>query len=267
MPHTLDGKTVIVTAARDGVGEAIARLMLEQGARVMLAELGGARCTDDAAPFTEDAFARFAYTPQDKLCIANLIAATTDRFNRIDVLVNAAPPEAPAGALMDLDRTAFDAAMGEAVGGVFQLSRAVARRMMQETREDGLPPGSILHVTTIAGQRIRPGAEMSSVAGAALDQLTRAFAVALAPAGVRVNALAVGSVLSDDLRAALREDEGLRDRLEDAVPLGRIADLDEVARAACFIASDAAGYLTGQVITLDGGSTLLDSLPGPSDPS
>jgi 7-alpha-hydroxysteroid dehydrogenase len=102
-----------------------------------------------------------------------------------------------------------------------------------------------------------------SVSCAALDQLTRSMAVSLAPHGIRVNALGVGGVLTERLQSAIRKDEELRDDMIRVTPLGRLGDLDEIAAAAVFLASEHASYITGQVIAVDGGRTLLDPLASP----
>ena len=94
--------------------------------------------------------------------------------------------------------------------------------------------------------------------------MTRSLAVALAPKGIRVNAVAFGSVMSASLQAALKDNPGFRDEISVATPLGRIAAPAELAEAVQFLASDAAGFLTGQVLTVDGGRSLLDVVTAPA---
>jgi 7-alpha-hydroxysteroid dehydrogenase len=118
--------------------------------------------------------------------------------------------------------------------------------------------GSIVNISSIAARRTRPDLLAYSVSAAALDQMTRSLAVALAPRRIRVNAVAYGSVMSGHLRGVLRQDEGLRREIVTHTPLGRIASPGEVADAVQYLASDAAGFVTGQVITIDGGRTLID---------
>ncbi len=97
-----------------------------------------------------------------------------------------------------------------------------------------------------------------------MDQMTRSLAVALAPKGIRVNAVAFGSVMSASLQASLKENPGFRDEIAAATPLGRIAAPAELAEAVQFLASDAAGFVTGQILTVDGGRGLLDVVTAPA---
>ena len=265
MPISLGTRTAIITSAAHDVGLAMARRFLEAGARVMLAdadekELARAETELEAE---EGRLALFHYVAQDRLSIANLIAATNDRFDRIDILVNGSQTIMAPGAFLDLDTGQFDAAFGDNVRAVFQLSQAVAKKMIQQAPSDEPTTGVIVNVSSIAASRTVPELLTLSVSSAALDQLTRSMAASLAPHGIRVNAIALGGVLTDRLRTAFRADEALRDDMIRVTPLGRLADLDEVAEVALFIASEHASYITGQVIAVDGGRTLLDPLASP----
>lgn len=265
MPISLAGKTVIITSAAQDVGRVMAQRFLDAGARVMLADSDDkALASAEAALEGEDEhLARFSYVAQDRLSIANLIAATIDRFQRIDVLVNGAQTITAPGTFLDLGTEQFDTAFGDNVRSVFQLSQAVARRMIQQAEEEDTPAGVIVNVSSIAASRTVPELLTFSVSCAALDQLTRSMATSLAPHGIRVNAIALGGVLTDRLRAAFRENEQLRDDMVRVTPLGRLAEVDEAAEAAIFVASEHASYITGQVIAVDGGRTLLDPLASP----
>lgn len=265
MAISLEGKTAIITSAAQDVGRAMAQRFLDAGARVMLADSDeGALATAEAdLDFEDDRLGRFPYVAQDRLSIANLLAATIDRFGRIDILVNGAQTITAPGAFLDLGTEQFDTAFGDNVRSVFQLSQAVARRMIQQSAEEDRPAGVIVNISSIASSRTVPELLTFSVSCAALDQLTRSMAASLAPQGIRVNAIALGGVLTDRLRAAFRENESLRDDMIRVTPLGRLAEMDEAAEAAIFVASDHAGYITGQIIAVDGGRTLLDPLASP----
>ena len=99
---------------------------------------------------------------------------------------------------------------------------------------------------------------------AALDQMTRSLAVALAPHRIRVNGVAFGSVMSASLKGALKENREFRSEIEDNTPLGRIASPGELAEATQFLASEGAGFVTGQIMTVDGGRTLVDPGTAPA---
>ena len=102
------------------------------------------------------------------------------------------------------------------------------------------------------------------MASAAVDQMTRSMALALAPKGIRVNAIAVGAVMTSSLQAAWKEEPGWRPGILEGTPLGRIASADELAELAQFLASDASGFMTGQIVTVDGGRSLLDRVNVPA---
>jgi 7-alpha-hydroxysteroid dehydrogenase len=119
-------------------------------------------------------------------------------------------------------------------------------------------------VSSIAATRGQPELLGYSMASAAVDQMTRSMALALAPKGIRVNAIAFGSVMTASLQAALKEEPGWRPGILEGTPMGRIASADELAELAQFLASDASGFMTGQVVTVDGGRSLLDRVGVPA---
>jgi 7-alpha-hydroxysteroid dehydrogenase len=119
--------------------------------------------------------------------------------------------------------------------------------------------GSIVNISSIAARRTRPDLLGYSLASAAIDQMTRSMAVALAPHRIRVNAVAFGSVMSASLRDRIKGQDALRDNILASTPLGRIAPPSELAEVAQFLASDAARFITGQIVTVDGGRSLIDA--------
>ncbi|MGD1923343.1 MAG: SDR family NAD(P)-dependent oxidoreductase [Paracoccaceae bacterium] len=261
MSISLSGKTAIVTTATQDAGQTISQRFLDAGANVMIAacdDKGGVSLDGD-----DDRWQVFPFVMQDKLCIANLMAATMDRFGKIDVLVNGAQRVSDPGMFLEIGTENFDTAFGETVRNVFQLSQAFAKRMLDA--EDGADRvnGAIVNVSSIAARRTVPELLSYSVSCAALDQLTRSMAASLAPRGIRVNAVALGGVMTERLRSAFREDETLRGDMLAVTPMGRLADTEEAAETALFLASDHASYITGQIVSVDGGRTLLDPLASP----
>ncbi len=265
MAISLEGKTAIVTCGAQDLGRSIAARMVAAGANVMLADCSerSAQRADDLPGDGEGTCKRFNYKTQDRLGTANLIAATVDRYDRIDILVNAAQFGGAPGSFLEIDSDVFDNAFGENVRAPFLLSQAVARRMIEQRTEDGAAIGTIINVGSIAARRTVAGLIALSVSSAALDQLTRSMAVSLAPERIRVNGVAIGSVLTDRLKDAMRENESLRDDMIRVTPLGRLADVEEAAETVLFLASDHASYITGQIVSVDGGRTLLDPLASP----
>lgn len=263
MAHSLEGRTVIVAGAGGGVGRAVARRFAEAGARLMLADGDdkGLAETMDGLEGVEDV-ASFAHGIDDKLGVANLIAAATDRFGRIDVLVTNARASSPGGPF-DLTPEDFAEVLQANVASVFLQSQMVAKRMLKQREQDPEFRGALVNISSISAQRTVPELLAYSVSCAALDQLTRSLAAALAHQGIRVNGLALGAVMTSRLRAAFAERQGLRDEMIAVTPLGRIGEAEEAAEAALFLASPAASFVTGQVLAVDGGRLVLDPLSSP----
>jgi 7-alpha-hydroxysteroid dehydrogenase len=131
-------------------------------------------------------------------------------------------------------------------------------------RENGQTIGTIVNLSSIAATHTLPETFSYSVSSAALNQLTRSLSIALADKGIRVNGVALGSVMSSSLRGMIRDDLDLHDKVVQATPLGRIGEADEVASAVLFLASSDANFITGQILTVDGGRTLIDRMESPA---
>ena len=269
MSFSISGKTAIVTGAANGIGLAVARHFADQGANVMFADMDEASLTKEVgkAAAEEDTNIRcFAGDLREKLNQANLLSATIDAFERVDILVNANRQVLTTDPL-DVEDNSLDVLLSQNLTASYRLSQTIAHRMIaqakQDMQNDG-PVGSIINLSSIAAQRVHPDLLGYSVGTAALDQITRSLAVVLAPHRIRVNAVAFGSVMSASLRAALLDQDEAREKIISHTPLGRIAGPAELAEAVQFLASDASGFVTGQVITVDGGRTLLDAVDAPA---
>lgn len=268
MTFSIAGRTAIVTGAANGIGLAIARHFVDQGANVMFADMDEDRLRDEVG---EEARAEgpvwlFGGDLRQKLTIANLLSATIDAFDRVDILVNASRQCMPSDPLSAEDDS-MEVMLQQNLMISLRLSQLAARRMLAEADRTGNGEGqvgAIVNLSSIAALRTQPTLMAYSVACAALDQMTRSLAVALAPRRIRVNAVAFGSVMSASLRGWLREHPEAREPIQSATPLGRIASPGEVAEAVQFLASEGAGFVTGQVLTIDGGRSLIDAVAAPA---
>tara|TARA_R110002124_G_scaffold173693_2_gene341376 strand:+ start:450 stop:1259 length:810 start_codon:yes stop_codon:yes gene_type:complete len=267
MSFSISGKTAIVTGSAAGIGLAIARHFLAKGANVMFADIDDARlcteCGEEAK--AEGALRFFAGDLRQKLTIANLLSATIDAFDRVDILVNASRQMRPSDPL-DPEEDAVEPLLQQNLMTALRLSQMAAKRMILQAEKSDETEGcigSIINVSSIAAQRTQPELLGYSISCAAVEQMTRSLAVALAPQRIRVNAISFGSLMSASLQTAIKESPDLRDAITRATPMGRIARSDELAEAAQYLASDAAGFMTGHIMSLDGGRSLIDAARAP----
>ncbi len=259
MNFSIERKTAIVTGAANGVGLAIARHFTEQGANVIFADQDAKGLQSEFVKKPENAD-YFAGDLRERLSRNNLLAATISKFNRVDILVNATRQVSQSSA-DGADSEILDMMLEQNLKQHYNLSWLVAKKLIEQAENNSDPAepiGAIVNISSIAAQRAVPELVEYSMSCAALDQFTRSMAVALAPKRIRVNGVAFGSVMSKSLRTKLKDSPELRKGIVDATPLGRIAEAADVAEAVQFLASDSARFVTGQVVTVDGGRSLLD---------
>ena len=267
MSLSITGKTAIVTGSANGIGLAIARHFVAMGANVMFADMDEDRLEAEVGvdARTEGTVRMFAGDLRQKLTISNLLSATMDAFDRVDILVNASRQVILADPL-DPDADAVEALLQQNLLTGLRLSQMTARRMVKNAEQTGQTGmiGAIVNLSSIAALRVQPALMGYSISCAAVDAMTRSMAVALAPKGIRVNAVAFGSVMSASLQGTLADTPDYLQAITDGTPLNRVARADELAETVQFLASDAAAFITGQVITVDGGRSLLDVVQVPA---
>ncbi|MCC6982706.1 MAG: 3-oxoacyl-ACP reductase FabG [Bauldia sp.] len=247
----LDNRVAIVTGAARGIGLAIARRFLEEGARVMIVDIdgkGGEKALAELAPLGEVAFHEGDVA--ERLDVRNVVAATLEAFGDIDILVNNAGVAAK-GDFLELGEEEFDAVLRVNLKGTFLMSQAAARHMVERVSAGGAP-GSIINMSSVDAVFALADQVPYSASKAGINQLTKAMALSLAAHGIRVNAIGPGSISTEMLDLSVGDEE-MRRRLLSRIPLGRFGDPREIAALVAFLASDEASYVTGEIIYADGG--------------
>ncbi len=247
----LSGKTAIITGAAQGIGYAIARRFLNDGARVVIADIHDEK--GEAAVDELNALGEVRYVHADvgeRLDVHNLVAATIDSFGEIDILVNNAGIVIGSD-FLDVSEKDFDQVLRVNLKGSFLCSQAVARHMVERVEADG-PAGCIINMSSTNAVLAIPSQIPYTISKGGVRQLTNVTSQALAKWGIRVNAIGPGSIATEMLEAVNSNPEAKR-RVLSRTPMGRIGEPEEVANIASFLASSDSSYVTGQTIYVDGG--------------
>lgn len=238
------GKIAIITGGASGVGKATAELLASRGARVAVVD----RNAEAVNALGRDILARTCDILDVEAvngCVAKILAS----WGRIDCLVNNAGAEYT-GSALDTAPADWDRVMSVNVTGTLNLSQAVLPTMIAQKS------GAIVNVSSISGLLGWPLSAAYCTAKGGVAQLTRQLAVDYGPHGIRVNAVAPGTTLTPMIERLFAEmAEGARAEIADRHPLGRFADPGEIAKAIAFLGSDAASFITGTILPVDGGYT------------
>jgi NAD(P)-dependent dehydrogenase (short-subunit alcohol dehydrogenase family) len=248
-----DGKVAIVTGAAQGIGKACAERLFAEGASVVLAdiqaELAGkvARSLDPDGPRAIALACDVGKRPQ----IAELIDTVVARHGRIDIMVNNAATSSTTPA-MDLTEEELDRVLDVNLKGCFFGTQEAARVMQRQATG-----GSIVNMSSAQAELVIPDRVPYGISKAAINQITRIFAIALARQNIRVNAVGPGTILTP-LVVGINRNEAAYRRILSRTPMGRVGRADEVSGIVSFLASEDASYITGQTIYADGGRAYLN---------
>ena len=244
----LDGKIAFVSGASRGIGEAIAKLLAQQGAHVIVSsrKIDGCQSVADAIVEAGGKATAIACHIGEMEQIQNVFAHIREQFGRLDILVNNAATNPQFGNVLDTDLSAFQKTVDVNIRGYFYMSIEAGKLM----RENG--GGSIINVASING--VTPGnfQGIYSVTKAAVINMTKVFAKECAGFGIRCNALLPG-LTDTKFASALVKNDAIRDAALQHIPLKRVADPSEMAGAVLYLASDASSYTTGISLNVDGG--------------
>ncbi|OKL37170.1 3-oxoacyl-[acyl-carrier-protein] reductase [Domibacillus mangrovi] len=245
----LDGKIALVTGASRGIGKAIALELARLGADVVINYAGNEQKAKDVSEEIK-AIGRRSFIIQcdisDSDAVQSMVKETVDQFGRLDILVNNAGITRD-NLLMRMKEQEWDDVINTNLKGVFLCTKAVTRQMMKQRS------GRIINISSVVGRIGNAGQANYTAAKAGVIGLTKASARELAARGITVNAIAPGFIatdMTDELPIEAKE------QLIGQIPLGTLGEVEDIAAAAAFLASNGAKYITGQVLGVDGGMAM-----------
>ena len=247
----LENKVAIVTGAGSGFGEGIATAYINEGAKVIVADINEAAALRVADALGEHASA-FTVDVSNADQVQALVSHCRQTFGSVDIVVNNAAITHKNQPMLDVDEAMFDRMFAVNVKSIYHMAQAVIPVM----REAGA--GVILNIGSTAGIRPRPGLSWYNASKGAVNVLSKSMAVELGPDNIRVNAICpvMGITGMFELFMGLPDTPENRAKFVSSIPLGRFSTPQDVAAAAVFLASDAAAFLTGIELPVDGGRTV-----------
>jgi len=251
--YGLGEKVCLITGGAQGIGEACARLFLEQGAKVVIVDIQSERGQSLASQLQQQGH-EILFIASDignKIEVDAVIKQVIAQYGRLDVLVSNAGIF-KAAPFLEVSESDFDEVLRVNLKGAFLMGQAAARVMKDQGG------GAIVHMSSVNGVLAIPEIASYNVSKGGLNQLTRAMALALADDGIRVNAVAPGTIATELASQAVLTSEEARNKILGRTPMKRLGDPSEAAHVVAFLASDAASYITGEVITVDGGRMALN---------
>ncbi len=244
----LGGRVCIVTGGAQGIGEACARRFAREGAIPVIADVDAAR----GQPLAAELGGLFVPCDVgDKTHVHTAVAKVMLDYGRIDVLVNNAGIFKAAD-FLEVSEADFDAVLRINLKGSFLMGQAAAREMAKVGR------GSIVNMSSVNGMLAIPTIASYNVSKGGINQLTRVMALALADKGIRVNAVAPGTIATELAAKAVLTSDEAKAKIMSRTPMKRLGEPAEIADVVAWLASDAASYVTGEIVVVDGGRMTLN---------
>ena len=269
-PHFhLEGQVGVITGAAQGIGAACAERLSHDGAAVALWDIDRARGEALARELSDRGRRALFVTCDvaDKHQVDAALRTTLSAFGRVDALINNAGIF-HAASFLDITEADWDAVIGVNLKGAFLVAQAVARQMVLQVAQaaqvphDG-PAGAIVNMSSVNGVLAIPSIASYNVSKGGVNQLTRVMALALAEHGIRVNAVAPGTIATELAKNAVLGSEAARQRILSRTPLRRLGEPHEIADVCAFLISRAASYMTGEIVYVDGGRMALNYTVAP----
>lgn len=245
----LQGCVCIVTGGAQGIGEACVRRFAADGAKPVILDVDDARGQALAQELDDALYVRCDVG--DKVQVDALVAQVLAAHGRIDVLVNNAGIFRAAD-FLDVTEADFDAVLRVNLKGSFLVGQAVARAMAASGG------GAIVNMSSVNGVLAIPNISSYNVSKGGVNQLTRVMALALADRNIRVNAVAPGTIATELAAKAVLTSDEARNKIMSRTPMKRLGEPSEIADVVAWLASDAASYVTGEIVTVDGGRMTLN---------
>jgi len=244
----LAGRVCVVTGGAQGIGEACARRFAREQAHVVIADIDDARGT----ALAKELGGLYVHCDVgDKTQVDALVTQTMAAHGRIDVLVNNAGIF-KAAEFLEVTEADFDAVLRINLKGSFLVGQAVARVMAAAGK------GSIINMSSVNGVLTIPTIASYNVSKGGINQLTRVMALSLAAQGVRVNAVAPGTIATELAAKAVLTSDEAKAKIMSRTPMRRLGEPSEIADTVAYLASDAASYITGEIVVVDGGRMTLN---------
>lgn len=254
----LQGRVIVITGASQGIGEACVRRVVQDGAAVGLWDVadgpGQALAAELTATGAAAHYLRCNVAHQAEVDAA--LAATLARFGHVDGLVNNAGIFR-AAPFLDITEADWDAVIDVNLKGSFLVGQAVARHMVSRHMASR-QRGAIVNMSSVNGTLAIPSIASYNASKGAINQLTRVMALSLADQGVRVNAVAPGTIATELARNAVLTSDEAKARILSRTPMKRLGEPSEIADVCAFLLSDAASYMTGEIVVVDGGRMTLN---------